>query len=135
VAFLREHADGDLLAWFGYEPAVRAMEQGRPLSLDDLSPATRTALGALQDRLDAQPRHWARYTRQAAEFHLKNARAWASAAAGKDLAGQIDRTSPSGRTHSLWPRHDLPPTPEPAAAWVADLGVRGRYRARRDPAA
>ncbi len=90
VAFLREHADGDLLAWFGHEPAVRGMEQGRPLSLDDLSPATRTALGALQDRLDAQPRDWARYTRQAAEFHLKNARAWASAAAGEDLAGQID---------------------------------------------
>ncbi len=90
VAFLREHADGDLLAWFGHEPAVRGMEQGCPLSLDDLSPATRTALGALQDRLDVQPRDWVRYTRQAAEFHLKNARAWASAAAGEDLAGQID---------------------------------------------
>ena len=90
VAFLREHADGDLLAWFGHEPAVRAMEQGRLLSLDDLSPATRTALEVIRDRLDAQPRDWARYTRQAAEFHLKNARAWASAAAGEDLAGQID---------------------------------------------
>jgi CO dehydrogenase maturation factor len=44
----------------------------------------------IRDRLDAQPRDWARYTRQAAEFHLKNARAWASAAAGEDLAGQID---------------------------------------------
>ena len=48
------------------------------------------ALGDLQDRLDAQPRDWARYTRQAAEFHLKSARAWASAAAGEDLAGKID---------------------------------------------
>ena len=45
VAFLREHAGDDLLAWFGHEPAVRAMEQGRPFSLDDLSPATSTALG------------------------------------------------------------------------------------------
>ena len=66
------------------------MEQGRPFSLDDLSPATGAALGALQDRLDAQPRDWARYTRQAAEFHRRNARAWASAAAGEDLAAQID---------------------------------------------
>jgi CO dehydrogenase maturation factor len=47
-------------------------------------------LGAVQDRLDAQPRDWARHTRQAAEFHRKNARAWASAAAGEDLTGQID---------------------------------------------
>jgi CO dehydrogenase maturation factor len=89
VSFLRQHA-GDLLAWFGYEPTVRAMEQGRPFSLADLSPATVAALGALRDRLDAQPRDWARYTRQAAEFHRKNARAWASAAADEDLAGQID---------------------------------------------
>src|SRR6201993_4024151 len=90
AAFLREHAAGDLLACFGYEPAVRAMEQGRPFGLDDLSPATVAALGAVRDRLDAQPRDWARYTRQAAEFHRKNARAWASAAAGEDLASQVD---------------------------------------------
>lgn len=86
AAFLREHAAGDLIAWFGHEPAVRALEQGRPFSLDDLSPATAAALGVLQDRLDAQPRDWVRYTRQAAEFHLRNARA----AAGEDLASQID---------------------------------------------
>jgi CO dehydrogenase maturation factor len=89
-AFLREHAAGDLLACFGHEPAVRAMEQGRPFDLHDLSQATRTGLGALQARLDAQPRDWDRYTRQAAEFHRKNARAWASAAAGEDLAAQVD---------------------------------------------
>ena len=90
TAFLGEHAAGDVLAWLGYEPAVRAMEQGRPFSLADLSPATTAALGALQDRLDAQPRDWARYSRQAAEFHRRNARAWANAATGEDLAAQID---------------------------------------------
>ena len=90
TAFLHQHAAGDLLAWLGHEPAVRAMEQGRPFGLDDLSPATMAALGAVQDRLDAQSRDWTRYTRQAAEFHRKNARAWASAAAGEDLTGQID---------------------------------------------
>lgn len=90
LAFLRQHADGDLLAWCGHEPAIRAMEQGRPFSLDDLSRATRDALGVLKDTLDAQPRDWARYTRQAAEFHRKNARAWASTVAGEDLTDQID---------------------------------------------
>ena len=39
---------------------------------------------------DAQVKDWPKFTRQAAEFHLKNARAWASAAAGEDLATQID---------------------------------------------
>jgi CO dehydrogenase maturation factor len=90
VTFLRGQADDALLAWFGHEPAVRAMEQGRPFGLDDLSPATADALGAIRDRLDAQRRDWASYTRQAAEFHVRNARAWASAAAGEDLAGQVD---------------------------------------------
>jgi CO dehydrogenase maturation factor len=90
IAFLREQTGDSLLAWLGYEPAVRAMEQGRPFSLADLSPATTAALGALRGRLDAQPRDWARYSRQAAEFHRRNARAWANAATGEDLAAQID---------------------------------------------
>ena len=90
VAFLRSHAGEEPLAWIGHEPAVRAMEQGRPFSLDDLSPGTAAALSAIRTRLDAAPRDWARYTRLAAEFHRRNARAWASDSAGEDLAGQID---------------------------------------------
>jgi CO dehydrogenase maturation factor len=30
------------------------------------------------------------FTRQAVEFHLKNARAWANAATGRDLTAQVD---------------------------------------------
>jgi CO dehydrogenase maturation factor len=90
IAFLREHAGDDLVAWFGHEPAIRAMEQGGSFSLAALSPVTSAALGVLQDTLDAQDKDWARYTRQAAEFHLRNASAWASAAAGEDLTAQVD---------------------------------------------
>jgi CO dehydrogenase maturation factor len=90
VAFLREQAGEDLLACFGHEAAIRAMEQGRAFSLADLGPATATALAVLQDTLDAQHKDWARYTRYATEFHLRNARAWANAATGADLASQID---------------------------------------------
>lgn len=90
VDFLREHAGEDLLTWFGFEPAVRALEQGRHFELDDLDPATRDGLAAIRAALDARPKDWARFLRQAAEFHLKNARAWASAATGTDLAAQID---------------------------------------------
>ena len=90
IAFLREHARDDLLTWLGDEPAVRAMEQGRAFRLADLSAGTGAALTALQDTLDAQRKDWARYSSQAAEFHVKNARSWASAAAGEDLAAQVD---------------------------------------------
>jgi CO dehydrogenase maturation factor len=90
VTFLREHAGDDLLAWFGHEPAVRAMEQGRPFGLADLGPYAGTALAALQAAVDAQVKDWAAFTRQAVEFHLKNARAWANTAVGADLAAQVD---------------------------------------------
>jgi len=90
AAFLREHAGDDLLTWFGHEPAVRGLEQGRPFDLADLSHSTRNALAVLHNAVDAQDRDWARFTRQAVEFHLKNARAWASAATGTDLAAQVD---------------------------------------------
>jgi len=70
VAFLREHAGGDLLTWFGYEPAVRAMEQGRPFGLGDLSADTRAGLATLQAAVDARVKDWPKYTGQAVEFHL-----------------------------------------------------------------
>jgi CO dehydrogenase maturation factor len=90
VEYLREHAGAQLLTWFGHEPAVRAMEQGRPFDLADLAPATHAGLAALQAALDAQVKDWDRYARQAAEMHVKNARAWANAATGVDLAAQVD---------------------------------------------
>ena len=89
VAFLREQCGDDLLTCFGAEPAVRGMEQGRPLALADLGPATRAALCVLQDRLDGQVKDWARYAAQAAEIHLKNA-GRAGAAARAELAAQVD---------------------------------------------
>ncbi|HEX4832539.1 MAG TPA: ATP-binding protein [Trebonia sp.] len=90
VAFLRQHAGDDLLTWLGHEPAIRAMEQGRELALGDLGPATRTALHAIAGALDAQPKDWDRYARQAAEFHVKNALSWANKATGANLADQVD---------------------------------------------
>jgi CO dehydrogenase maturation factor len=65
------------------------MEQGRPLAMSDLGAATCAALGMLQDALDRQARGWDRYARQAAEFHLRNARR-PGAAAGAGLVAQID---------------------------------------------
>ena len=90
AGFLTEHVGPGLLTWIGHEPAIRAMEQGRPFEAGDLSAAMAAALDAIAARLDAQPKDWDRYARQAAEFHVKNAAAWASAKAGTDLTAQID---------------------------------------------
>ena len=90
AAFLREQAGGALLTLTPHEPAVRALEQGREFALSDLSEPTLKALCALRSALDARPRDWDRYTRQAVDFHLRNARGWANAAAGEDLTRQVD---------------------------------------------
>jgi CO dehydrogenase maturation factor len=90
VAFLREHAGADLLACFGHMPALRAVEQGRPFSLADLGQEARSSLALLQQAVDSRVKDWQAFTRQAVEFHLKNARAWASAATGQDLTAQVD---------------------------------------------
>ncbi|HLK01362.1 MAG TPA: ATP-binding protein [Streptosporangiaceae bacterium] len=88
--FLREHAGDRLLTWFGHEPAIRAMEQGRPFALADLGHGTHAGLAALRSAVDAQVKDWGRYARQAAELHVKNARAWANTATGSDLTAQVD---------------------------------------------
>ena len=90
AAFLREHAGDALLACVGHEPAVRAMEQGRPFGLADLGPGALAALSSVRRAVDTQHRDWAKLTRQASEFHLRNARAWANSATGEDLADQVD---------------------------------------------
>jgi CO dehydrogenase maturation factor len=89
-AFLREHVGADLLACVGVSRHVRAAEQGHPGPIADLEPGNRTVLDTMRSTVDATPRDWARFTRQAAQFHLRNAAAWANDRTGEDLAGQID---------------------------------------------
>ena len=90
AAFLHEHAGDALLACFGHEPAVRAMEQGRPLALADLQPDAREGFATMHRAVDARTQDWAKLTRQATQFHLRNARAWASSAAGDDVEDQVE---------------------------------------------
>ena len=90
VAFLRDHAGENLLTCFPHLPGLRAMEQGRPFSLGDTGPQARDGLALLRRAVDAQVKDWETFIRQAAHFHLKNARAWANTATGEDLTAQID---------------------------------------------
>ncbi|MEV7013098.1 ATP-binding protein, partial [Streptosporangium sp. NPDC051022] len=74
----------------GHSAVVRGMEQGRDFGLADLEPGALEALGVLLARLDGQGKDWERFGRQAVQFHLRNAEAWANRATGEDLAAQID---------------------------------------------
>jgi CO dehydrogenase maturation factor len=89
-AFLRERVGADLLACVGVSRHVRAAEQGHVRPIGELEPANRTVLDVLRGAVDGTARDWARFTRQAVEFHLRNAQAWANDRTGQDLAGQVD---------------------------------------------
>jgi CO dehydrogenase maturation factor len=90
VDFLREHVGEALLCCLGQSAAVRGMEQGRPFGIEDLGEGDRVALATLRAAVDDQRKDWEKFTRQAIEFHVKNARAWANAAIGEDLEAQVD---------------------------------------------
>ncbi|MGP4024271.1 nucleotide-binding protein [Actinomadura sp. 3N407] len=88
VAYLREHVGGDLLTWIGQSAAVRALEQGRDgVTLEDGNVA---ALDRMRAEVDARVKDWDEFQRLAVEFHVKNARSWASRAAGENLEEQVD---------------------------------------------
>ncbi|WP_131742497.1 nucleotide-binding protein [Actinomadura roseirufa] len=88
VAYLRQHVGDDLLTWFGQSAAVRALEQGRhDVALEE---PNRAALSRMLAELDSRAKDWDKFQRQAVEFHIKNARSWASRAAGEDLEAQVD---------------------------------------------
>ncbi|WP_322762898.1 ATP-binding protein [Frankia sp. Cr2] len=90
VAFLRREVGDDLLVCFSQSAPVRAMEQGRPFTLDDLEPANRAALAEVQSAVDTTVRDWDRFVTQMHDIHLRNAHAWANDATGMDLSAQID---------------------------------------------
>ncbi|MFC0430112.1 ATP-binding protein [Kutzneria buriramensis] len=84
--FLRDEVGDNLLCWLGRSSHVRAAERGRVLPVSELEPDNLAALDTIRAELDGTTRDWAAYQRQAVEFHLRNARAWA----GEDLAAQVD---------------------------------------------
>ncbi|MGW5617385.1 ATP-binding protein [Streptomyces sp. NPDC003877] len=88
LLFLKEQVGDDLLTHLVHSPWVRAAEQGR--ASGELEPHNHHALNVLRETVDAQVRDWARLHRHAVEFHLRNARAWADARTGEDLAAQVD---------------------------------------------
>lgn len=89
-AFLRVQVGDALIGSVGVSAHVRAAERGSRRTIGELEPANRTTLHALRCAVDATPRDWVRYTRQAVQFHLRNADAWGNTRTGENLADQID---------------------------------------------
>jgi CO dehydrogenase maturation factor len=90
VEFLREHVGADLLTFLGRSRYVKAAERGAAWPIAELEPANRAALHSIRSRTDLVEKDWVTYTRQAHEFHRRNASAWASERVGEDLAAQVD---------------------------------------------
>lgn len=90
LAFLRAEVGDDLLAWLDRSSHVRAAERGTHRPIEALEPANRAALDTLRAAVDGVVRDPVRYRRQAVEFHLRNAAAWANERVGRDLAEQVD---------------------------------------------
>ncbi|WP_054811991.1 ATP-binding protein [Nocardia arizonensis] len=86
LAFLREQVGENLLCWVGRSGHVRAAERGMIRPITELEPSNLAALATIRATVDATTRDWVVYQRQAVEFHLRNARAWA----GEDAAQQVD---------------------------------------------
>ncbi|MFI0772408.1 ATP-binding protein [Streptomyces sp. NPDC021218] len=100
--FLKEHVGDDLLVCFGHSDWVRAREQGRHTG--ELEPEHRLALEELRIAVDSRAKDWETFQRQAVEFHLRNARAWADRATGQDLSTQVDpdfRHGPAALSEAL----------------------------------
>ena len=90
AAFLRAQVGSDLVGWVSRSAHVRAAERGEIRPISTLEPANTATLDAMRKMVNGSTKDWASYQRQAVEFHLRNAAAWANERTGCDLAGQVD---------------------------------------------
>ena len=89
------------LTWIGRSTFVKGAERGDVRPIAALEPANRAALAALRGAVDGCVKDWPAYARQAAEFHRRNAAAWANEKVGADLADQIDPEFDLGSTQTV----------------------------------
>ena len=90
VAFIHKYVNDDLIATFSHSQFIRAMEKGGIHPLSDLEPNNAKELDKIIAEVNAQEKDWDKYHAQAIEFHQKNAKSWANATIGTDVASQID---------------------------------------------
>ncbi|MEU6534763.1 ATP-binding protein [Streptomyces sp. NPDC047000] len=88
LLFLKQQTGDDLLTYLVQDQWVRTAEQGVPRGEPD--PLNQHALALIRAAVDDTVRDWRTLHRHAVDFHLRNARTWANAATGVDLANQVD---------------------------------------------
>ncbi|MEU6859934.1 ATP-binding protein [Glycomyces sp. NPDC046736] len=89
VEFLRSHVGDALLGWCERSKYVKAAERGSVGPVAALEPANLAVIDAAREKAVAGGKDWAKFTRQAHDFHRKAALAWGNDRAGADLADQI----------------------------------------------
>ncbi len=89
-AFLHAQIGADLVGWVSRSAHIRAAERGEIRPISALEPANVATLDKMRDAVEGTAKDWVTYQRQAVEFHLRNAAAWANERTGCDLADQID---------------------------------------------
>jgi len=89
VAFLREHVGDALIGGCTRSKYVKAAERGSVGPVEALEPENLDVIDAARERAVNGGKDWAKFTRQAHEFHRKAAQAWGNDRAGVDLADQI----------------------------------------------
>ncbi|GAA2156956.1 MULTISPECIES: ATP-binding protein [Glycomyces] len=89
VAFLREHVGDALAGWCSRSKYVKAAERGSVGPVGALEPENLAVVDAARERAVDGGKDWAKFTRQAHEFHRKAALAWGNDRVGVDLADQI----------------------------------------------
>jgi CO dehydrogenase maturation factor len=90
AAFLRAQIGSDLVGWVSRSGHVRAAERGEIRPISALEPTNVATLDVMRAVVDSTVKDWDSYQRQAVEFHLRNAAAWANDRTGCDLADQVD---------------------------------------------
>lgn len=91
VAMIAKRVGSDYLTGLCASEYVKQLEQGRMAELTALEQSNHEALATMLAFVDAQDKDWDKFYRQAIEFHMKNATAWANAQLGMDLAEQVDQ--------------------------------------------
>jgi CO dehydrogenase maturation factor len=102
AAFLRAQIGTDLVGWVSRSEHVRAAERGEIRPISALEPANVATLDAMRDLVDSTVKDWETYQRQAVEFHLRNAAAWANDRTGCDLVDQVDPDFVHGPDALAW---------------------------------
>ncbi len=90
LEFLHKHVGDDLVTVFTKSDYVKDLEKGNFKPIEELENLNVDSLRVMKHIVDGTKKDWQKFYAQTVEFHIKNAKSWANAAAGEDLTKQVD---------------------------------------------